>query len=95
MIGRRGYELRISPVTELDVDDNQFSAAFVENNNNIPANAKVNFRIRIVAEGLWVLIPSIIVETSVRPYIELEKFLVFVILFVYVGCSTHFNSVSY
>lgn len=69
VIGKNGHELRISPITEIDVDDNLFSASFAGNSS--AETAKVNFRIRIMAEDLGFVYVGETIDLSIESYIAL------------------------
>ncbi|XP_042902964.1 uncharacterized protein [Parasteatoda tepidariorum] len=72
VIGNKGYEFRISPITEQDVDFNYFSVNLAQSEKVFhPKVKKLNFRIRIVPINLGFLYLGETITLNIDSFISL------------------------
>ncbi|GFX81839.1 uncharacterized protein TNCV_2570391 [Trichonephila clavipes] len=73
VIGNRGQELRLSPITEMDVDPNSFSATLdnVEENIARTPYARISFRIRPIPIDMGFVYPGETLILNIESYITL------------------------
>ncbi|GFQ65174.1 uncharacterized protein TNCT_217801, partial [Trichonephila clavata] len=73
VIGNRGQELRLSPITEMDVDPNSFSATLVNVDENIARThyARISFRVRPIPIDMGFVYPGETLILNIESYITL------------------------